>query len=246
MKALLFDAYSCVGCEMCSEACVEANGLPEDAEPGLSAARWTSLEDHDGTYLRQMCMHCVEPSCASACPVGALVKTDDGPVTYDFAKCIGCRYCMVACPFKVPRYTWDSLTPRVSKCQMCPERLAKGQPTACAEACEFDATVFGDRTEMIAEAWRRISEYPDDYAHQVYGLEEAGGTCVFVIGPKELMETAFDPRVPTEALPEKTWVVLSKIPTAVGVAGASLVGLNWLIRRRMRLMNDDENLGEER
>lgn len=247
MKSLLFDANYCVGCEMCVDACTESNELPADAEPGLSAARWTSLEDHDDIYLRRMCMHCVDPACASACPVGALEKTDAGPVLYDFDKCIGCRYCMLACPFKVPRYTWDSNMPRVSKCQMCPERLKKGQPTACAEACEMEATVFGDRTEMIALAWKRISEDPENYAHKVYGLEEAGGTCVFVIGPTELMETAFDPRVPQENLPEKTWVVLSKIPTAVGVASASLIGLNWIIRRRMKLMNDDAyDQGEEK
>jgi formate dehydrogenase iron-sulfur subunit len=245
MKALLFDAYNCVGCGECSLACQEENGLPEEAEPGLSAARFTAIEDHDDIYLRRMCMHCVEPSCASACPVGALKKTDEGPVTYDFDICIGCRYCMVACPFQIPRYTWDSLTPRVQKCQMCPQRLAEGKPTACSEACPADATIFGDRTELIAEAWRRISKYPDDYAHKVYGLEEVGGTCVLVIGPPDLMDTAFDPRIPDEALPEKTWVVLSKIPTAVGVAGASLVGLNWIIRRRMKLMDGDENHGGE-
>ena len=246
MKAILFDANSCVGCEMCLEACVESNELPKDAAPGLSDARWTSLEDHDDVYLRRMCMHCVHPSCASACPVGALRKTDAGPVVYDYDKCIGCRYCMIACPFQIPRYEWASLTPRVSKCQMCPERLAEGKPTACAEACEFDATVFGDRTDMIAEAWRRISASPDDYAHKVYGLEEAGGTCVFVIGPQELMDAAFDPRVPKEDLPEKTWAVLSKIPTAVGVASVSLLGVNWIIRRRMALMDADDNHGEER
>jgi formate dehydrogenase iron-sulfur subunit len=237
MKALLFDANWCVGCGSCGEACAEKNDLPQDAEPGLSSDRFTSLEEHDDWYLRRMCMHCVEPSCASACPVGALHKTEAGPVVYDFDKCIGCRYCMLACPFSVPRYEWSSLTPRVRKCQMCPDRLAVGRPTACAEACPAEATMFGERDEMIALARERIAESPDEYSPHIYGLEEAGGTCVLIIGSPELMATAFDDRIPDEALPEKTWVVLSKIPTAVGVAGAGLVGLNWIIRRRMKLMN---------
>ena len=245
MKALLFDANMCVGCESCVYACAEANGLPEDAKPGLNEDRFTSLEEHGDYYMRRMCMHCLEPSCASACPVGALKKTEAGPVAYDFDKCIGCRYCMVACPFQVPTYEWSSRMPRVRKCQMCSERVAKGQPTACSEACPAEATVFGDRHEMIAEAWRRISDDPDNYAHRVYGLDEAGGTGVLVIGPQELMDEAFDPRVPKESLPEKTWVVLSQIPTAVGVAGVTLVGLNWIIRRRMQLMNGANGNGSD-
>lgn len=249
MKALLFDATWCVGCGACGEACAEKNELPPDAAPGLHADRYTALEEHGDAYLRRMCMHCLSPSCASACPVGALKKTADGPVAYDFDKCIGCRYCMVACPFSVPRYEWASLTPRVRKCQMCPDRLARGEATACAAACPAEATMFGEREEMIALAQSRIADSPGDYSPKIYGLEEAGGTCVLVIGSPELMETAFDPRVPDEALPEKTWVVLSRIPTAVGVAGAGLVGLNWIIRRRMRLMNEEavsSNGGGER
>jgi formate dehydrogenase iron-sulfur subunit len=236
MKAILFDANSCVGCEACMEACQEKNGLPEEAGRGLSASRYTNLEDHDDIYLRRMCMHCLEPSCASACPVGALHKTAEGPVVYDYEKCMGCRYCMVACPFHVPRYEWSSRLPRVHKCQMCPDRLAEGRPTACSEACPAEATIFGDRVDMIAEAWRRISQDPDSYAPHVYGLEEAGGTGVLVIGPQELLDAAFDPRVPLESLPEKTWVVLSQIPTAVGVAGCTMLGINWIIRRRMKMM----------
>jgi len=241
MKAILFDATWCVGCGACVEACAEENGLPAEASPGLHADRYTSLEEHDDTYLRRLCMHCLHPSCVSACPVGALQKTEAGPVTYDFDRCIGCRYCMVACPFSIPRYEWSSLTPRVRKCEMCSARVAEGKPTACAEICPTEATMFGERDEMIALAKQRIAENPDDYSQHIYGLEEAGGTCVLVIGSQELIDTAFDPRVPDEALPEKTWVVLSRIPTAVGVAGVGLVGLNWIIRRRMALMNDTES-----
>jgi formate dehydrogenase iron-sulfur subunit len=189
-------------------------------------------------------MHCLDPSCVSACPVGALQKSKEGPITYEFDKCIGCRYCMVACPFSVPRYEWASRTPRVSKCQMCHERVAKGGIPACAEECPVEATIFGERSALLAVAWRRISEDPDSYAPRVYGTDEAGGTSVLVIGPQEVMD-AFDPRIPRESLPKKTWAVLSQIPTGVGVAGAALLGVNWIIRRRIALAANPEGSGKE-
>lgn len=237
MKALLFDANYCVGCGACTEACIAENDLPEDAPDKLSQYRFTNLTETGDYYLRKMCMHCVEPSCESACPVGALHKTADGPVVYEFEKCIGCRYCMVACPFEIPRYEWTSRMPKVRKCEMCHHRVEKGQMTACSEACPAEATIFGERDELIAEAWRRIADDPENYASKVYGLSEAGGTNVLVIGPEEVLTAGFDARIPNEPLPEKTWAVLSQIPTAVGVAGVSLLGLNWILQRRMKLMN---------
>jgi formate dehydrogenase iron-sulfur subunit len=255
MKAILFDANYCIGCGSCVDACVQENNLPEDAPDKLSEHRFTRVSETGDYYMRSMCMHCVEPSCASACPVGALHKTDAGPVAYDYEKCIGCRYCMVACPFQVPRYEWSSRLPRVRKCEMCKRRVAEGKSTACAESCPAEATLFGERDEMIATAWRRIADDPDAYASHVYGLSEVGGTCVLVIGPQQVLDQAFDARIPNEPLPEKTWVVLSQIPTAVGVAGASLLGLNWILRRRMKLMGgngasdskrSDELRGEQR
>lgn len=245
MKALLFDANWCAGCGACGEACAEKNGLPADAPQVLHDQRFTCLEEHGDAYLRRMCMHCLHPSCASACPVGALRKTPDGPVVYDSSRCMGCRYCMVACPFQIPRYEWSSLTPRVRKCQMCPERVAAGKPTACAEICPAEATIFGEREELIRIARERIAESPDEYSPRVYGVQAAGGTCLLVIGSEELLDVAFDDRVPDEPLPEKTWVVLSRIPTAVGVVGAGLLGLNWIIRRRMRLMAIEETQEEQ-
>jgi formate dehydrogenase iron-sulfur subunit len=144
---------------------------------------------------------------------------------------------MVACPFSIPRYEWSSTTPRVRKCQMCAHRVREGRAPACAEACPAEATIFGDREALLVEARRRIAEEPEAYANRIYGEEEAGGTCVLVIGSQAVM-AAFDPNVPLESLPEATWAVLSKIPTAVAVAGCGLLGVHWLYRRKRMLAEE--------
>jgi formate dehydrogenase iron-sulfur subunit len=232
---MLFDVTRCIGCEGCVEACREKNGLPEtDDVTTLSAHRMSSLQESGDWYVREQCMHCLQPACVSVCPVGALEKTADGPVVYDADRCMGCRYCMVACPFGVPRYEWASRTPRMVKCQMCYERIGEGESPACAAACEEGATVFGNRDELLVEAHRRISKEPGTYAQHVFGEHEAGGTSFLIIGPPEVM-AAFDKNIPDEALPEKTWAVLAQIPTAVGIAGVALLGTNWIIQRRMKL-----------
>ena len=242
MYGILFDANLCVGCGSCVEACKAENQLPASKSEVLSAADYTVVEEVGEQYLRRMCMHCLEPSCASACPVGALHKTPEGPVVYEFERCIGCRYCMVACPFGVPRYEWASVTPRVRKCQLCSHRLKDGRPTACAEVCPAEATMFGKRADLLALAWKRIAADPESYAQRVYGSQEAGGTSVLIIGPPDIM-AAFDPRIPMESLPHKTWVVLSQIPTAVAAAGAGLLAVNWIIRRRMALAQNGHQKG---
>jgi formate dehydrogenase iron-sulfur subunit len=239
MYAMLIDVNLCVGCGACVQACKQENKLPDSRADRLSATDYTVLEQHgDDTWVRRMCMHCLHPSCASACPVGALKKMEEGPVVYDAAKCIGCRYCMVACPYKIPRYEWSSITPRVQKCRMCPERVLQGKPTACAEACPTGATSFGERTQLIAEAWRRIAAEPKKYAAKVYGLEEAGGACVLYIGPQVVLASVLPTNVPLESLPQRTWKVLSQIPTVVTVVGAGMLGVSWVINRRMTLRRE--------
>ena len=155
-RAILIDITKCIGCRNCEQACKEVHGFPQDTEAKLSPTALTVVEDHGDRYVRRMCMHCQDPACASACLVGALKKTAAGPVTYDGSKCIGCRYCLVACPFNVPRYEWAKLVPYVQKCDMCAARQAKGQPPACVEACPVQASISGTRDEILEEAQRRI------------------------------------------------------------------------------------------
>jgi formate dehydrogenase iron-sulfur subunit len=233
-KGLLIDISKCVGCRECARACAEANHLPQEEAMELSATHYTvvkGLKD-DTVFVRRLCMHCNQPTCVSACLVGAFEKKETGAVLYDENKCIGCRYCMQACPFEVPRYEWGSLTPRVQKCRMCYERVAAGGQTACAEACVFGATTFGDRDELIKEARRRIDENPGQYVDYVYGLREAGGTSVMFLSAMPFAELGFPTNVPTEPIPDLSWRILSQIPKYTVAAGVVLFGIHWITARR--------------
>jgi formate dehydrogenase iron-sulfur subunit len=233
-KGLLIDITKCVGCGACARACAETNHLPDEEAHELSATHYTVLQSYnnDQTYVRRLCMHCEQPTCVSACLVGAFRKTETGAVLYDETKCIGCRYCMQACPFEVPRYEWNSLAPRVQKCRMCYERVAAGGQTACAEACQFGATTFGDRDGLIKEARKRIDENPGQYIDYIYGLKEAGGTSVMFISSIPFEKLGFPTNVPKEPIPNLSWAVLSQIPKYAVAASVVLFGIHWITARR--------------
>jgi formate dehydrogenase iron-sulfur subunit len=233
-NALLVDISMCIGCRACMEACMERQGFTGDPfeKEVLSATNYTQIEEHGEWFVRSMCMHCLTPSCASVCPVAALQKTDAGPVVYDATRCIGCRYCMQACPFNVPRYEWDKAVPAVAKCDGCYDRIERGEINACAEACEFDATISGPRSEMLAEAHRRLREYPDEYYPHVYGENEVGGTSVLFISPVSFEELGFKLGLGEQPLPDLTMEALDRVPGIVTVGGAFLMAVWWITRRR--------------
>ena len=235
-KAILYDATLCIDCKMCERACAEAHGLPYTeaiaAEEKQSAHKLTVVMDKGEKYMRRLCMNCLDPTCASVCPVGALRKTAEGPVTYDAGRCIGCRYCMLACPFSVPKYEWDKALPLVRKCDMCAERVAKGEPTACAAACPTGATKFGDRDALIAEAKDRIAKNPGQYVNHIYGLTEVGGTSVLLLSSVPFAEFGYPTNVGSQALPQLTWHVLSELPQVVTFGAALLGGIWWITSRR--------------
>ncbi len=237
MRAVLFDVTKCVGCGSCVAACREKNGLPETEAADLTAQQFTVVKttsSKDGTQFnyRRMCMHCVEPACASACPVGALHKTANGPVVYDADICLGCRYCVQACAFGVPRFEWFSLTPRVRKCSFCADRLAAGRINACAEACPTGATLAGERDQLLAEAHARIKAAQDTYIQKVFGEHEAGGTGVLYVSPVDFAQLGLPANLPGEPLPQFTYRALSTIPAVVGMGGFMLAGLWWLTNRK--------------
>ena len=192
---LLYDATLCIGCKTCTVACREANGLPPDtagspnalydAPVDLSARTKTVIKLYSAggtrSYVKAQCMHCVDPACAAACMLGALQKREFGIVTYDPDLCIGCRYCEVGCPFGVPKFEFEKAAPKIVKCELCKERLAKGQEPACTEVCPREAVIFGRRTELLKEAKRRIAETPGRYVAKVYGETDGGGTQVLYL-----------------------------------------------------------------
>jgi formate dehydrogenase iron-sulfur subunit len=200
----------------------------------LSASHYTVVKgyDNDSVFVRKLCMHCNQPTCVSACLVGAFTKTETGAVLYDESKCIGCRYCMQACPFEVPRYEWGSLAPKIQKCRMCYEKVAAGGQTACADACAVGATVFGERDDLIREARKRIDETPGAYVDHIYGLQEAGGTSVMFLSAIPFAKLGFPMNLPNDPIPDLSWRVLSQIPKYAVAAGVVLFGINWITSRR--------------
>jgi len=234
-KGLLIDVTKCIGCGACASACKEVNGLPPEEEKELSATAYTVVKEKDGMYYRRLCMHCEDPSCKSVCPVGAFEKTPEGAVIYHANKCIGCRYCMQACPFNVPTYEWKKRAPKVRKCILCYERLKEGKATACSEACPTGATMFGDREELVAEARKRIQENPGQYVDHIYGEKEVGGTSVMFLSAVPMGEFGFPTNLPDYSLPKLTWQALSKVPSVAIFGGAFLYGVWWIIDRRMEL-----------
>src|SRR6266576_2134660 len=229
-KAILIDITKCIGCLSCEAACKQLHGFSQDPEPKLSPTAFTIVEEHGDRYVRRMCMNCQDPACASACLVGALKKTELGPVTYESSKCIGCRYCLVACPFNVPRYQWSKLAPFVTKCDMCYARQAKGQPPACVEACPVQASIVGWRDEILEEAERRILS-DTKYVKHIYGSEEVGGISVFYISDVPFEKLGFT-KVESQPMPVLTANALGDIPTVVTVGGGLLAGLYWITNRR--------------
>ena len=230
-KAILVDITKCIGCRNCEQACKEAHGFPLATEPVLSATALTVVEPRSDKFVRRLCMHCQDPACASACPVGALKKTAAGPVVYEAGRCIGCRYCMLACPFGVPRYEWTKLAPYVKKCDMCAERVKRAGQPACVQACPTGASQFGDREELLAEAQKRIRE-DASYVKHIYGSEEVGGTSVFFISDVPFEKLGFVAAPGKQPMPTLTANALGDVPTVVLVGSSLLAGLYWITERR--------------
>jgi len=246
--AILTDVTKCIGCRECVGACKEVNELPFDVprtwqkNDGLSAVNWTSILDKDeGHYVRKQCRHCIDPACVSVCPVGALQRTDNGAVVYDSGKCLGCRYCMMACPYGIPRYDWDQPVPYVRKCTLCHDRVAEGKEPGCTEACPVEATIFGERDELLAEAHRRIAENPGKYIDRVWGEKEFGGTSVLYLSDIDLSFLVYGSGTGTTPLPQTTSVAMKAVPFAFVGMGGVMYGINWIIRRRMQLAGGQDS-----
>jgi formate dehydrogenase iron-sulfur subunit len=183
-------------------------------------------------------MHCDDPACLSACPVGAFSKTEQGAVVYNFGRCIGCRYCMVACPFNIPKYEWESTSPWIRKCTFCADRLADGKVPACIKVCPTIVMFFGPLDEVKKEAEKRLKENPGKYVNHIYGKEEAGGTSWMYLSAFPFNEIGFDTSIPAKKLPDITWGMLSEIP---GKVGTLVVGLGLIAAFRNRGANAEKS-----
>lgn len=257
---MLIDTTRCIGCKACTVACKQWNGnsttLEQDKDhhgsyqnpERLYSKAWTIIEyreigegkDFSWNFNKKACMHCLHPACASVCPVGALHKTSAGPVRYDDWKCIGCRYCMMACPFEVPSFDWDKgllEQPLIRKCILCYDRLYE---PACAKACFSGAILYGERDKLIGEGEERIAKNPEKYLDHIYGKEEGGGTSILYLSsvPFEKIGLPDLASVHPTALTEK--VMAGTLPFAA-IWGTVLYGIYWLIKFRKDRMDKLEN-----
>jgi Fe-S-cluster-containing dehydrogenase component len=276
---LLYDGTLCIGCRACISACKDANGMPPertalaignywDAPLDISGKTLTVIKayrDGAGTHKDQVkdgfaftkvsCMHCVDPSCVSACPVSAMTKDPvTGVVKYSAEACIGCRYCVAACPFGVPRFQYDTPFPKITKCQLCQHRYGDGKYSACAEVCPTGATLFGPVAELKAEIARRKALKPGTeytfprgkiggkdsyngkigkYVEHVYGEKEIGGTQVLHLSgvPFELLDK---PPLPDVAPARKSETLQHAIYSGLIAPLAFLGTLGILAWRNMR------------
>jgi formate dehydrogenase iron-sulfur subunit len=238
----LIDASLCIDCRSCLVACSTENNVSMTStriwmkETGVQGL-FPNLSRYSAPFH---CMHCDDPSCVSACTVGALQRNEDGIVVYDAKRCIGCRYCMYACPFGVPNMDLGEQLPLIVKCDMCEERLEEGLQPACAATCLTGAISFGIREEMLEKAHQRMAENPTLCDH-IYGEHENGGTSTLYLSPISCDQLCF-PCVGTHSTAYSNRQVTETTPAVAGIAAVVLSGIFLAFRQ---FGNPDKNSEED-
>jgi Fe-S-cluster-containing dehydrogenase component len=241
--AILVDSTRCVGCQSCEYSCAEQYNLPEpDDMPEVGVVRKTNevhrcvVNAYETTkgevYVKRQCMHCGQPACDAACLTQAMHKTEEGPVIWRGDKCMGCRYCMVSCPFDMPKFEYESTNPKIQKCTMCHEKIIEGEIPACVENCPAEALVFGTRSELLKEARKRIHDDPDLYYDHIYGEHEVGGTEYLYLSPVPFNELGFNTNIQTKSYPELTKGFVSAIAPVDILLPALLLGVHEATKSR--------------
>ena len=262
-KGVLVDISKCIGCKACQVACKQWHDLPATTPqfsndlsypPKMDAYNYTQVmhryapkgDDIIMRYAKKQCLHCLEPACASACFSKALQRDEvTGAVVYRSHLCVGCRYCMLACPFDVPTYEWDQAFPLVSKCKFCfdpqgkYDRMRAGLTPACVTVCPSGCLKYGDRDELLQEAWQRINSNPK-YIEHVYGEREAGGTAWMYISDVPFETFDFRMDVPNRPLPEYSHDFLKYTPHVVVTWGGLLTLLYHYTKRRKQVNQEDK------
>jgi len=255
---VLHDATLCIGCRVCEAACNEVNNLPEPEKPFkdlavLETRRRTDAkaytvvnqyavggEESKPLFRKNQCNHCLEPACASACFVEAFTKTPSGVVTYDPSVCVGCRYCMIACPFEIPAYEYDNATtPIVQKCTLCHPRLQKGKLPGCVEKCPTEALVFGERRDLIRIARERLRKHPERYVDHIYGEYEMGGTSWLYLSGVPFAQLGLREDLGVTSAPQLTKGALGAVPMVVGLWPVFLTGV-WAMSKRKEKIAAEE------
>ena len=260
---VLVDTTVCIGCRKCEWACKTVHGLPtgpidtydnrsvfqEKRRPDDKAL--TVVNEYPNVYsdklpidVKVQCMHCDKPACLSACIVGAFSKQENGAVIWDGDKCIGCRYCMVACPFQIPAFEFEkALKPNIMKCDFCyEERTSKGKLPACVEICPVEAITFGRREDLLKAAKEKIKIYPNRYVNRIFGEYEVGGTSWLYLASKEFEKLDF-PKLGKDPAPGVSEAIQHGIfayfvpPVALY---ALLGGIMWINKNKKSKESDKE------
>lgn len=266
---VLVDTTLCIGCRRCEWACKEWNKLPGqqpvedylkdrgvfDRMRRTDATTYTVVNRYENPndpskpiYVKKQCMHCIEPACASSCFVQAFTKTATGAVTYDPSVCVGCRYCMAACPFEIPAYEYyDPWTPKVTKCTYCFDRISKeGGVPACVAVCPAGVMTIGKRAEIAELAHRKIRDNPGRYVDHVYGEHEVGGTCWMYLSAVPFQYIGLRTDLGTGPIPSLGKLFLSVASPMYIVFPALAVGLYSIAKRRNASAWEEAKAGSER
>ena len=258
-NGVLFDITRCIGCRKCEAGCNNVNELPEpdrpfsdlsllDAKRRTTAKAYTVVNRYNDAgrgkgplYRKVQCNHCLEPACASVCFVSAFKKTDTGAVTYDASVCVGCRYCMIACPFEIPAYEYDNaFSPKVMKCTMCFPRISKGLLPGCVEACPTEALTYGKREDLLRIGRERIRKFPDRYVDHIYGEDEMGGTSWLYLSEVPFKEIGMREDLGVTPAPKLTSGALSAVPIVVGLWPVLLTGIYAINQRKEKIEKQEK------
>ncbi len=251
---VLHDDTLCIGCRTCEAACNKVNNLPPPPEPftdlsvlehrrRTDARTYTVVNKYtpDGNggrpvFRKNQCNHCLEPACASACFVEAFKKSPTGAVVYDASVCVGCRYCMVACPFEIPTYEYDNATtPVVRKCTLCHPRVVDGKLPGCVESCPTQALTFGRREDLLKMARERIRKFPERYENHIYGENEMGGTSWLYISGVPFSAVGLREDLGVTPAPALTKGALGAVPMVVGLWPVLLTGVYAMTQRKEKV-----------
>ncbi len=246
---VLYDSTRCVGCRTCEYECAAAHGLPEplsEVEPirktneTCNTVVNTFQTTKGEVYIKRQCMHCNEPACDAACLTQAMHKNETGSVTWDGDKCMGCRYCMVSCPFDSPKFEFHSINPKIQKCDMCFDRQKAGEKPVCVANCPNDALMFGKRRDLIKEARRRIYEKPDLYTDHIYGEHEVGGTGWLYLSPVPFEELGMNVNLQQSSYPALTKGFLYSVPSVDLLLPPLLLGIYTATKNNQHKEEDNE------